>query len=98
MILHTTSVEYLGDYRLFLSFNNGESGEADLSGRLHGEVFEPLRDKTWFATAYQHPMAHTVAWRNGADLAPEYLLDLVHKQKQNKESGLLLYDSIGLHQ
>lgn len=82
MILHTTSVEYLGDYRLFLSFNNGESGEVDLSGRLHGEVFEPLRDKSLFATAYQHPMARTVAWKNGTDLAPEFLFDLVCKQRQ----------------
>jgi hypothetical protein len=82
MILHTTSVEYLGDYRLFLSFNNGESGEADLSDRLHGEVFDRLRDKSLFATAHQHPMARTVAWNNGADLAPEYLLDLVRKQRQ----------------
>jgi len=82
MILHTTSVEYLGDYRLFLSFNNGESGEADLSERLHGEVFEPLRDKSLFATAYQHPMARTVVWNNGADLAPEFLFDLVCKQRQ----------------
>jgi hypothetical protein len=82
MILHTTSVEYLGDYRLFLSFNNGESGEVDLSGRLHGEVFEPLRDKSLFATAYQHPMALTVAWKNGTDLAPEFLFDLVCKQRQ----------------
>jgi len=54
MILHTTRVEYLGDYRLFLPFNNGESGETDLSGRLHGVVFDPLRDKSLFATAYQH--------------------------------------------
>ena len=82
MILHTTRVEYLGDYRLFLSFDNGESGEADLSGRLHGEVFAPLRDKTLFATAYQHPLARTVAWSDGADLAPEYLLELVRSQRQ----------------
>jgi hypothetical protein len=82
MILHTTSVKYLGDFRLFLSFNNGESGEADLSGRLHGEMFEPLTDKSLFATAHQHPTARTVAWNNGADLAPEYLLDLVRKQRQ----------------
>jgi len=82
MILHTTHVEYLGDYRLFLSFDNGESGEADLSGRLHGEVFEALRDKSLFATAHQHPLARTVAWNNGADLAPEYLLDLVRSQRR----------------
>lgn len=77
MILHTTSVEHLGDYRLFLTFNNGAAGEVNLVDRLHGEVFEPLRDPALFATAYQHPIMRTVAWANGADLAPEFLLELM---------------------
>lgn len=80
MILHTTRVEYLGGYRLFIAFDNGEAGEADLSARLHGAMFEPLRDPALFATAHQHPLARTVAWANGADLAPEYLLELVRSQ------------------
>jgi hypothetical protein len=82
MIVRTTRVEYLGDYRLFLSFDNGESGAADLTDRLHGEVFAPLTDKALFATACQHTLARTVTWSNGADLAPEYLLDLVRSQRQ----------------
>jgi len=83
MILHTTEVTPLPGYRLRLSFNTGESGEVDLSGELEGEVFEPLRDPAMFATAHQHPVMRTVAWANGADLAPEYLLDLMRgKVKQ----------------
>jgi len=82
MILHTTEVRPLPDYRLFLRFNNGESGEVDLSGELDGEVFEALRDPAVFATACQHPVMRTVAWANGADLAPEFLLDLLHSQQQ----------------
>lgn len=77
MILHTTSLKYLGAYRLFLTFNNGVSGEVDLNGRLTGEMFEPLRGKNLFATAYHHPAMRTVAWANGADLAPEFLLELL---------------------
>lgn len=80
MILHTTEVNYLGDYRLWLAFNNGESGQVDLQQELCGEVFEPLKDKAQFATAYQHPVMKTVAWANGADLAPEFLLELLHQQ------------------
>ncbi len=49
MILHTTEVTPLPGYRLFLRFNNGESGEIDLSGELDGEVFEPLREPAMFA-------------------------------------------------
>jgi hypothetical protein len=82
MILHTTEVVPLSGYRLFLRFNNGEGGEVDLSNELDGEVFEPLRDPEKFATAMQHPVMKTVAWANGADLAPEFLIDLLHNQKQ----------------
>lgn len=82
MILHTTEVTALPGYRLSLRFNNGESGEVDLSAELVGEVFEPLRDAAMFATAYQHPMMRTVAWANGADLAPEFLLELLRRTDQ----------------
>ncbi len=80
MILHTTEVIPLPGCRLFLRFNNGESGEVDLSDELDGEVFEPLRDPAQFATAYQHPVMRTVAWANGADLAPEFLFDMLKAQ------------------
>ena len=66
MILHTTEVTPATGYRLTLRFNNGESGTVDLSEELDGEVFEPLKDPTLFATAYQHPVMGTVAWANGA--------------------------------
>lgn len=81
MILHTTEVSPLPDYRLFVRFNNGEAGEVNLSGELDGEVFAALRDPAQFATAYQHPIMRTVAWANGADLAPEFLLDLMHGRR-----------------
>ncbi len=80
MILHTIEVIPLPEYRLFLRFNNGEEGEVDLSNELDGEVFAALRDPAQFATATQHPVMRTVAWANGADLAPEFLLELLHEQ------------------
>ena len=52
-----------------------------MSGELDGDVFEALRDPAQFATAYQHPVMRTVAWANGADLAPEFLLELMRCQK-----------------
>ncbi len=81
MILHTTEVQALSDYRLFLRFNNGTAGEVSLAGALEGEVFGALRDPAVFATATQHPVMRTVAWANGADLAPEYLFDLMQTQR-----------------
>ena len=82
MILHVTDVRHLGGYRLHLVFDNGDEGEADLRERLHGEIFEPLKDESLFSTAGVHPIFRTVTWANGADLAPEYLLDLVHSQRR----------------
>jgi hypothetical protein len=51
MILHTTEVMPLANYRLSLRFNSGLSGEVDLAGELDGEVFGALRDPALFATA-----------------------------------------------
>ncbi len=82
MILHTTDTRYLGDYRLFIAFNNGESGEVNMEHELWGEVFEPLKDKALFATARHDPELGTVVWANGADFAPEHLLDLMHRQRK----------------
>lgn len=79
MILHTTEVTPLPGYRLSLRFNNGEAGVVDLSGELDGEMFEALRAPEQFSTAYQHPVMRTVAWQNGADLAPEFLLEMMHR-------------------
>lgn len=81
MILHTTEVIPLPGYRLHLRFNNGESGEIDLSGELDGEIFKPLHEPTVFATARQDPIMKTVVWDNGADIAPEFLLDLMLLQR-----------------
>jgi len=47
----------------------------DLSEELHGQVFEPLRDLEVFAQVKINPETGTIEWPNGADLAPEFLLE-----------------------
>ena len=84
MILHTTEVTPLPGYHLLLRFNSGEAGEVDLSAEIDGEVFEALHDPAVFATASQHPVMRTAVWANGADLAPEFLLVLMHAQQGNR--------------
>jgi hypothetical protein len=74
MFLHVTAVEYLGDYKLKLQFNNGAEGVVDLESELYGEVFEPLRDKHLFRKAYL--TSRTIEWPNGADFAPEFLFEI----------------------
>jgi malonyl CoA-acyl carrier protein transacylase len=76
-MLHVTAAEYLGGYRVWVAFDDGASGDVDLSGRFHGPVFEPLRDVALFSQVRFDPEADTIVWPNGADLAPEYLRDLI---------------------
>ena len=75
-LLHVTSVRYLGGYRLAVTFTDGTEREVDLSDELHGDVFEPLRDEATFAEAFVDEETRTVAWPNGADLAPEFLYEV----------------------
>lgn len=76
MILHVTSVRYMGDYRLRLEFNNGRIKKIDLAEELYGEVFEPLRDLEEFKRVFLNVETGTIEWPNGADLAPEFLSDI----------------------
>jgi hypothetical protein len=75
-MLHVTAAKYVGGYRVWLSFSDGTSGEADLASSLTGPVFDPLKDQNLFSQVAFDPEARTIVWPNGADLAPEYLHDL----------------------
>ena len=72
MLLKITDVEYLGDYTLLCSFNNGERRKVDLTPLLAYPAFADLRDKGNFI---QFGLDHTIFWANGADIAPEYLFE-----------------------
>jgi hypothetical protein len=69
---------YLEDYKIWLRFEDGSEGEVDLEGELHGEVFEPLRDRQFFASFSVNRDTGTIEWPNGADLAPEFLYARIH--------------------
>ena len=81
MFLHTTRVYVLPGHRLHLTFDNGVSGDVMLADQLWGEMFEPLKDEAVFATARQSDDLGTVVWDNGADFAPEFLMDLLIAQQ-----------------
>lgn len=66
-------------YTLHVLFDNGRSGEIDLSARLFGPVFEPLRDLLVFAQVRVDEYGG-LCWPNGADLAPEALYRAISSQ------------------
>jgi hypothetical protein len=70
MFLHVTEAKYVKDYKVWLRFNDGSEGVADLSVALWGKVFEPLKDQSLFQCFAVSPILHTLTWENGADLAP----------------------------
>lgn len=72
-MVRVIEARYVRDYVVWLRFSDGTEGKVDLREELHGEVFEPLRDKRLFRSVAVHPEWHTIAWPNGADFAPEFL-------------------------
>lgn len=70
---HVVRAEYRGDYRVHVVFDDGQGKTIDFRQWLEGPVFEPLKDTTYFQRFFVE--AGTVAWPNGADIAPETLYD-----------------------
>ena len=66
-----TRADHRGEYRIHLTFNDGTERTIDFSRWLEGPIFEPLRDTEYFQRFFLD--GGTVAWSNGADIAPETL-------------------------
>ncbi|MBI5287961.1 MAG: DUF2442 domain-containing protein [Chloroflexi bacterium] len=54
-------------------FDDGMVHRINLESELYGEVFEPLKDPGFFARVQIE--GGTIAWPNGADLAPKFLYE-----------------------
>ena len=72
-----TAAEVLRHGVLWLTFEDGLSGEVDVLDRLWGPVFEEARTPEGFAKARFDPEARTVVWSTQADLAPDTLYERV---------------------
>ena len=72
MILTVTDVEYMGEYTLMCTFSDGVIKIVDLTPLLKYPAFEELADKEQFV---QCGLRGIVFWKNGADIAPEYLYE-----------------------
>ncbi len=70
------NVKYISDFKLLLSFEDGSKKLVDLEKCLDGEIFEPLRDPTYFQTVRVNPELDTIVWDNGADMSPDFLYEI----------------------
>lgn len=78
-IPQVSSVRVLPPFGLEVCFTDQTVRRINLADALQttllGPIFEPLRDPAFFALAYLDHEGATVAWPNGADLAPESLYE-----------------------
>ena len=80
-MINIIGAKYISGYELELTFNSGLVTSVDLSEELSGEVFEPLRNIENFKKFFINSDTGTIEWANGADFAPEFLLDLAKQQQ-----------------
>ena len=69
-------VQYLSEYKLRLTFEDGTMRDVDLASHLDGEVFEPLKNLTNFKSVHVNPDLDTIVWENGADMSPDFLYEI----------------------
>jgi len=75
-----TRIKHMEGYRYHIVFDDGTRGEVDFAEYLDkGPVFEPLRDLEFFKQARIE--GGTIAWSNGADIAPESLYGRIERSK-----------------
>ena len=75
MIPKVIDANYVDNYILHIRFSDGSEGEVDFENELDGEIFELLKDISYFRKFTVNQELHTVVWPNGADFAPEFLYE-----------------------
>lgn len=66
-------VEPRPGYRLWLRFEDGRTGEIDLSDLVGVGVFRRWEDEGAFRAVYVDSETGTIAWHGGIDLDPDVL-------------------------
>jgi len=81
MLKDIVAVQPLDRYKLHLTFEDDIEGIVDIAELIEFTgVFEPLRDRAYFAQVTVNPDLGTICWDNGADLDPDVLYSLVANQ------------------
>lgn len=74
MLPDVVEVKPLGEYRLYLRFEDDASGSVDMAALVDFQgVFAPLRDQAFFDQVRVEPDLGTIVWPNGADIDPVVL-------------------------
>ena len=74
MYYDVIAANYLEDYKLCLTFENGKSGVVDFLKYIHkGGVFAPLEDLDFFKKFTINGELGVITWGEAVDVAPEIL-------------------------
>jgi hypothetical protein len=80
------TIEYRRGRVFHVTFEDGLEGEVDFSEYLaRGPIFEPLKDESYFRAAAI--VGGTIAWPNGADIAPESLYERLENARKSSHPG-----------
>jgi hypothetical protein len=87
MIVSVAEARYLDGYRVWLRFNTGEEGVADLADVIERyPAAKPLHDKTLFAGFFLDEWP-TLAWPCGFDFSPEALYERATGKRIHLSNG-----------
>lgn len=85
MVYHSIDVikvKVIKDYNLFLTFEDGKTGQVDIAQLIPFEgIFKPLKNKHYFKTVHVNSEIGTICWENGADLSPSFLYEKIVTKK-----------------
>jgi hypothetical protein len=74
--LDIVNAEYISDYKILFTFENGEKKIVNFEDMLWGEAFEALNDKNLFKQFKINKEYGTIVWPNGADVAPDGMYEI----------------------
>ena len=73
--VYIEEAKYLGEFRVFLRFNDGKAGQVDLKDIVYKyAIASPLREPEAFSRFFLDSWP-TLAWDCGFDVAPETLYE-----------------------
>ena len=78
---HVINATYESGFRIHITFNDGTAASVDFESWLSGPVFDPLKRTAYFRKFYVD--GGTIAWPNGADIAPETLYEAAQATRSN---------------
>lgn len=73
------NVEVLNDYKLKITFDNGEMGIFDVTPYFKFRIFKELKDNNKFKKVKVEGLS--IEWENGADICPDELYENSKKIK-----------------